>query len=207
MDHKCEHEVTALYLLTLPTGEIFTLSPAEFTATFTQTQILSSLPVEKSAMDATDKETFVFRTRTMEIDGSGDSEPVSPITVREITPPPRLNSRRETSCASCSPAIETLTVTELLAREAAFSPPSPERVPRGLGARRQSRADVLLQSMVYNDYGELVNAADARRDPEPDRLNVTQLLRLVNKAYRHDVSNISRTLQTESRRVGEISNS
>lgn len=190
MDHKCEHEVTAPYLLTLPTGELFVLSPAEFSATFTQTPFLSTV-VEDKCSESTVTEispSLVFRTKnTMNNDGSTDSETL-PNTTMGSKPPSRRNSRREPSCASCSPAIETLTVEELLARETTFPPPSPERVPRGLGARRQSRADVLMQSMVYNEYGELVHAAEVRRNPEPDDLTVTQLLRLINKAYRHEAS-------------------
>ena len=188
--------MTAPLVLTLPTGELFVLSPAEFAATFTQSSLLTTVPERKCSEAINSKEdiapiTFVIRTRNIDVvDGSADSEPLTPASTTDATPT-RRNSRRDPSCASCALAIEPLTVEELLAREASFTPPTATRTPQGLGARRPSRADVLMQSMVYNEYGELVHAADAHRNPDPDNLSVTQLLRLINKAYRHEACHSS----------------
>lgn len=194
MDHHCEHEVSAPVLLTLPTGENFLLTRAEFAATINQVPLFAASIDAKSTVDNNAHE-LVFtspialraRNKNMELDGSADADSLPPqLSLLDISPP-RRSSRREVSCASCT-QDEILTVDELLAREAPCLSVSPERIPPALGERRQSRVSLLMDSKVYNEYGELVNAVDAQRIPEPADLNVTDWLRLIAKAYRHEVN-------------------
>lgn len=119
----------------------------------------------------------------MALDGPTDVQ--TPIMLDVNCPRRQTRRERDTSCASCAPG-EVLTGEELIGRETPKQPPSPERVP--LGLRRESRARILVDSMVYDEYGELINAADAYQVKDPSELSITQWLRLINKAYKHDVS-------------------
>lgn len=193
MDHQCQQEEETPFLVALPTGETFDLTSAELAATLAQTSIASSF--DKSPPYTTTRELFhktsdlSLRLRNMSMDGATDpfitERPTTPV-ILDVNCPRRQTRRdRETSCASCAPG-EVLTGEELIARETPKQPPSPNRIPMGL--RRESQAEILMNSMIYNEYGELVNAADAYRVKDSAELNVTQWLRLINKAYRHEVS-------------------
>lgn len=47
--------------------------------------------------------------------------------------------------------------------------------------------DVCKACMVYNEYGELVNAHSHLKARNSADLSVTEILRLIRKAYHHDV--------------------
>lgn len=48
--------------------------------------------------------------------------------------------------------------------------------------------DVCRAYMVYNEYGELVDAHSHLQTRNTADLSVTEILRLIRKAYHHDVS-------------------
>lgn len=48
--------------------------------------------------------------------------------------------------------------------------------------------DVCKAYMVYNEYGELVDAHSHLQTKSTQDLSVTEILRLIKKAYHHDVS-------------------
>jgi hypothetical protein len=41
--------------------------------------------------------------------------------------------------------------------------------------------------MVYNEYGELVDERTLKHRPSPSELSVVQILRVIRKAYHHQV--------------------
>lgn len=43
-------------------------------------------------------------------------------------------------------------------------------------------------TLVYNEYGELVDIEKIKRPPNSADLSVTETLRLIRKAYHHEVS-------------------
>jgi len=92
------------------------------------------------------------------------------------------------SCGSASPLIEILQPDEL-ARINTTNPPRPPRSPVKPGRRDGSRPRSLVKvSMVYNEYGELVEENKLQHHPTPDELNTTQLLRVIRKKFHHTVS-------------------
>jgi hypothetical protein len=56
------------------------------------------------------------------------------------------------------------------------------------GRNSKSKPSLVTVTMVYNEYGELVDERTLRKSPKPEDLSVTQLLRVIKKAYHHDVS-------------------
>ena len=92
-----------------------------------------------------------------------------------------------TSCANSKPLIKIVSSEEILSRQAPTKL-SPDRAPPRHGGRSGSRAraDTLKDTMVYNEYGELVNAKTLQRQRSPADLSVIELLRVIKKAYRHE---------------------
>jgi hypothetical protein len=190
MEHRCENEVIMPALFTMPIGEIFKLSAAEFVATFPFTPITANKdPIITPTVEMTSP-VLAIKQRTRDVDGPMDLEAVPALFLPEAFPTPV----RDPSCASSTPLIEIVSPEQLVFRQTVISTPprsrSPEQASRRLGAPSASRAraDTLKVTTVYNEYGELVNVGVAHRQPAPSELNVTQLLRLIKKAYRHEAS-------------------
>ncbi|KAI9049289.1 hypothetical protein LZ554_007135 [Drepanopeziza brunnea f. sp. 'monogermtubi'] len=111
-------------------------------------------------------------------------------------------TNRRSSCGSTNPLIEIVGPDELPKR----APATPPRLPpqpsveyllsrkkqtgkRSLGKKGniQSVANLTTVSMVYNQYGELVEERELHVSPKSEDLNVTQLLRVIRKAYHHEL--------------------
>lgn len=58
--------------------------------------------------------------------------------------------------------------------------------------REGEEFDVCKAYMVYNEYGELVDAHSHLQTKNTQDLSVTEILRLIKKAYHHDVSSSRR---------------
>ncbi|OWP02652.1 hypothetical protein B2J93_6485 [Marssonina coronariae] len=99
---------------------------------------------------------------------------------------------RPTSCGSMHPLIEIVAPEDLQKR-----PVTPSRVlappashPLSKKKRRSSAkslSELTTVSMVYNEYGELVEEMEVHTSPRSDELSVTQLLRVIKKAYHHEL--------------------
>ncbi|CZR59317.1 uncharacterized protein PAC_09209 [Phialocephala subalpina] len=86
-----------------------------------------------------------------------------------------------------SPLIEFVTPDKLPLKS---SPPRRSRYPGPYHRRTGSlghRSTGVKAPMVYNEYGELVPEATVNQSPTPGQLSVTQLLRVIKKAYHHDL--------------------
>ena len=112
-------------------------------------------------------------------------------------------SKRRTSCGSTNPLIEIVGPDDLPKRHDAqdettaanSDPMNPASQPfsNKHTRRRSSVKDVLslvTVKMVYNEYGELVEEKDLNVRPQSDELSVKQLLRVIKKAYHHEVSTL-----------------
>ncbi len=103
------------------------------------------------------------------------------------------NLNRQTSCSTPSPLIKI--VNEIEFQKATSTP---TRLPNNPASHPLSKkgcrsgsiksvANLVTVSMVYNEYGELVKEKDAQVSLKSDELSVTQLLRVIKKAYHHEV--------------------
>jgi hypothetical protein len=107
---------------------------------------------------------------------------------------PKPSHRRKISCGSSSPLIAVVNVEDLPDKIFVVEPLdlSPSRNPPpspGSVEKVKSGTYIAVASMVYNEYGELVDAQSLLNPPTPSELNVTQILRVIKKAYYHDVRN------------------
>lgn len=114
--------------------------------------------------------------------------------------------KRRSSCGSTTPLIEIVSPEELPKRAPAtppkaLQPPADHPLSRKRSAERRSAsrgslgrkgsvknvAHLTTVSMVYNQYGELVEEKALLVSPKSEDLNVTQLLRVIRKGYHHEV--------------------
>lgn len=93
------------------------------------------------------------------------------------------------SCPSCCPLIEIVSREERQVNPTANGTVSLVTSEQGSTKRDRSRTEGLIDpTMVYNEYGELVEESSFKQPPEPTDPSVTQLLRVIKKGYHHDVS-------------------
>lgn len=97
------------------------------------------------------------------------------------------------SCNSASPLIKVVSPDELPSRTKVDSTTKPKEIAKkhGLpkkGEESNPKESIVQVSMVYDEYGTLVDESTLHQQPKPEDLNVTQVLRLIKKAYHHDVS-------------------
>lgn len=90
-------------------------------------------------------------------------------------------------CGSSSPLIEVIPPEELK-----DSSPSKLLISKEHPLSRLAKKDSRLKSsvkvcMVYNEYGELVDERTLKHHPKPSELSVIQILRVIRKAYHHQV--------------------
>lgn len=108
---------------------------------------------------------------------------------------------RNTCYPSSTPLVEVISSEPLLValRPARIEPlePDPVIMPTSRRASRV-RPDTLDVSMVYNEYGELVDANANLNSPTTSELSVTEILRVIKKAFRHDVSIIPPLVRVSS---------
>lgn len=130
--------------------------------------------------------------------------------VHDPSAPPTLNTntstpvyKRRTSCGSTNPLIEIVDSDDLSKRHDAQDEttaansdpmnPASQPISNKYTRRRSSVEDVLSLvnvKMVYNEYGEVVEEKDLNVRPQSDVLSVKQLLRVIKKAYHHEVSTL-----------------
>ena len=149
----------------------------------------TSCPLSPNYVDAPktgpdDEQTFPFHDG---VDGPAEI-PSDSLRLRQ-----RVPRRREPSCGSSSTLIAVVNSEDLpdktLAVEALDPEPPRNRSPSPRrGGSTRSSSDIAKASMVYNEYGELVSAQSLLIPPTPSELSVTQILRVIKKAYHHDVS-------------------
>ncbi|ESZ99332.1 hypothetical protein SBOR_0294 [Sclerotinia borealis F-4128] len=103
---------------------------------------------------------------------------------------PRILSPRHSSRSSCggSPLISFTTSSQLNEAEATSDtqPSSSPRKPENSLCDDFEDPDVCKAYMVYNEYGELVNAHNHLQTRNTLDLSATEILRLILKAYHHD---------------------
>ncbi|CZT46469.1 uncharacterized protein RSE6_06897 [Rhynchosporium secalis] len=107
---------------------------------------------------------------------------------------------RNPSCGSTNPLIEIIGpdglqhINDLIPEPVppfpvVKSPPPPR--PNGKRSRPKSWVidvtSLVTVKMVYNEYGELVEERDMLMRPKSDELSVKQLLRVIKKAYHHEL--------------------
>lgn len=126
--------------------------------------------------------------------------------VHDPSSPPDTDSfapvtRRRTSCGSTNPLIEIVEPKDLPISDESHperTAPScsdskclaPHPISKKPSRRRSLIKDVnslVTVKMVYNEYGELVEEKDLTVRPKSDELSVKQLLRVIKKAYHHEV--------------------
>jgi len=181
-------------LFTSNSGEVFEIDPEELPPTCSLSPKYTGRPSTLEEMDqlgASAQDGFDRLTNMQNnLDGA------SPVGASA----PRPCVSREGSCEISSPLIAlidsqdaspitaTQTTPSLPFRSApAVSSPTKRRLPRCQMTDRSS-VDTAQAWMVYNEYGELVEAQSVLNPPASKDLTVTQILRLIQKAYRHDVS-------------------
>lgn len=104
-----------------------------------------------------------------------------------------LHQRKRSSCGG-SPLICFTTSTqpcERMETSGMKSTPSRKRQPENSlcdDFHEGEEFDVCKAYMVYNEYGELVDAHSHLQTKNTQDLSVTEILRLIKKAYHHDVS-------------------
>ncbi|KAL5319974.1 hypothetical protein ACEPPN_013033 [Leptodophora sp. 'Broadleaf-Isolate-01'] len=126
--------------------------------------------------------------------------------VHDPSSPPDTDSfapvtRRRTSCGSTNPLIEIVEPKDLPISDESHperTAPScsdskclaPHPISKKPSRRRSLIKDVnslVTVKMVYNEYGELVEEKDLTVRPKSDELSVKQLLRVIKKAYHHEL--------------------
>ncbi|KAH7321941.1 hypothetical protein BKA65DRAFT_568848 [Rhexocercosporidium sp. MPI-PUGE-AT-0058] len=136
---------------------------------------------------------------TPDLDSSFDiHDPSAPSLADNDTLGP-VTSRR-TSCGSTNPLIEIVDPDDLpkthdispepTPSNSATKSPAPQPWSKTPGRRRSSIKDVaslVTVKMVYNEYGELVEEKDLTVKQKSDELSVKQLLRVIKKAYHHEL--------------------
>lgn len=91
------------------------------------------------------------------------------------------------SCASSHPLIKIVSLDDLIKATSTTSPSPRILVTSSLVENDNSETSSVL-SMVYNEYGELVEPENLRRPQIASELTTTGLLRVFKKAYHHYVS-------------------
>ncbi|KAK0099613.1 hypothetical protein ONS96_008113 [Cadophora gregata f. sp. sojae] len=134
-----------------------------------------------------------------DLDSTSDiHDPSAPATPKTNTSTP--TSKRRTSCGNTNPLIEIVDPDDLPKRydaqgeKTAANPnlmdPAAQPISKKPTRRRSSVKDVMsfvTVKMVYNEYGELVEEKDMNVRPKSDELSVKQLLRVIKKAYHHEL--------------------
>lgn len=102
--------------------------------------------------------------------------------VMELPNRPKRSAIRDPSCGS-SPALIQIVTQEELEQSTASNPTRSEP-----SSSTNPPIDQDTGAMVYNEYGELVDENTLHTPQIPQDMTVTQLIRVINKAYHHDVS-------------------
>ena len=124
--------------------------------------------------------------RPSPLDGFIESPSASHADHRRSTP------LRNPSCASTSPLIKIISHDHPFVETS--PPPSLKLNSPGEPSIQYPKHDfgqkesLKSNTMVYNEYGELVEEDSLRQNLKTENLNVTQLLRVIKKGYHHDVS-------------------
>lgn len=105
--------------------------------------------------------------------------------VMELPHRPKKASIRDPSCGSSLALIQIVTPEEL-EQSTAMATPNQDRSEASSSATPPFNQDA--DPLVYNEYGELVNQSTLHIPTQPQDMTTTQLIRVINKAYHHDVS-------------------
>lgn len=189
MDHTCAMSPSRPLLFTSHSGDVFELQPEELEET-------SSLHPLNEPLKAPPSIPEIMELHPSILDGVNDiattDGPASPLGdnhVRRFS-----SSRREPFCPTSSPLV-TITNADDSTKDSSTASPAPSPPPASLSPNRSRRINRFGGTnpqpwMVYNEFGELVNAQTVLNPPKADELNNTQILRLIKKAYHHDVSTV-----------------
>lgn len=102
--------------------------------------------------------------------------------VMELPNRPKRSAIRDPSCGS-SPALIQIVTPEELEQSTSLNQDRSES-----SSSTSPPIDQDTGVMVYNEYGELINESTLHIPTRPQDMTVTQLIRVINKAYHHDVS-------------------
>ena|SRR6187402_473506 len=162
-------------LFTTHTGEVFEMSAEELTKVSAQSQTSS---VDQSSI-TTINMAPINLSDPHGLDGSVHLDAPS-------ASDPSISAPRHVSrCGSSNPLLEIVDPENLPKKPASPPrPPTQHLLTNKRGTRHNS--NTITVSMLYNEYGELVYEKDLQHHPTPDELTVTQLLRVIKKAYHHE---------------------
>jgi len=170
-------------LFTTATGEVFEMaSPAASAA--------SSPPFATPASDLESPSDYFDAPRAL--DGIDDAKHSCCIIASETANPEPSKPTDivcNPSCSSARPLIKIVSLDDLIKATTAISP-SPKLVitPFAKNDTRRTSAQAAVVSMVYNEYGELVDPEKLRTPPIASKLTTTGILRVFKKAFHHYVS-------------------
>jgi hypothetical protein len=172
-------------LFTTPSGEAFELTLEELNVRLVYLITTSHMADEtcpKPSVPGLELPMLAQHAGASTFDSNGEASITPPLQTSTAQSPHSL------SCASSSPLIEILTPDELLRKtspDPSHTPTSPSRPGRRDGSKACSFVKV---SMAYNEYGELMEECKLQHHPTPDKLSVTQLLRVIRKKFHHNVN-------------------
>ncbi|QSZ36041.1 hypothetical protein DSL72_007165 [Monilinia vaccinii-corymbosi] len=174
MEHECEQQHFTPLVFTSHTGRVFQVHADEIPQ-------LSSKHVRSNSMvSIVELRASTSKVYDLGLDGNGSETPRLP----------RLPSSHNRSHSSCggSPII-SLTVPNQLNEAMAnlvIQSSSSSRKPENSLCDDYEEFDVCKAYMVYNEYGELVDVHSHLQTKNTANLSVTEILRLIRKAYHHD---------------------
>jgi hypothetical protein len=122
--------------------------------------------------------------------------------VTNTVDPPDEASGGSTSTLTTSPAPVRSSSNSKKPRKKRISPAKQNS---GSGTPEAGAAGVFVPpktSLVYNEYGELVDIEKIKRPHSSADLSVTETLRLIRKAYHHEVSHLRPRPRNFMTRIG-----
>lgn len=169
-------------LFTTATGETFEIDVPE-----------SATPCSPSPLFATpssDIDDYFDAQRSLDGNDDPKASQISVLTQLELPEWSKpISFVSDPSCASSHPLIKIVSLDDLVRATAAISPsPKVLDVPGAKKGSRRTSAQAALVSMVYNEYGELVDPETLRRAPVVSELTTTGILRILKRAYHQHVS-------------------
>ncbi|KAG4027755.1 hypothetical protein MFRU_027g00480 [Monilinia fructicola] len=177
MEHECEQQHFTPLVFTSHTGRVFQVD-ADHIPLLSPNHAKSNSMVSIAELRASSP--TPSKAHELGFDGSGS----------ETLQLPRLPSPHYKDRSSCrsSPLISFTTPDHLDETMASLDIESSSfsRQPENSLCDDYGEFDVCKACMVYNEYGELVNAHSHLKARNSADLSVTEILRLIRKAYHHD---------------------
>lgn len=167
-------------LFTTATGEVFEMASPELPESAT------SPPMFETPISDLDSPFEYFDARRT-LDGIDDKDTGCRVELCERLKTP-FNFICNPSCPSARPLIKIVDIDDLIKATTTLSvTPKLLVIPPTKKGDRRSSAQAAAISMVYNEYGELVDSAKQRKPPIASELSSTGILRVFKKGFHHYV--------------------